>query len=732
MLFESSLLTQEESFDDSHAVTLWAAGSGAVGRELKQGEIIGGSYRLKSLLGKGGMGYVFCAEHIMIKRDYALKLLAAERLNESSRRRFESEGKAIANLDHENIVKVYNMGIDRGDCPFYVMELLDGAPLSDFIADQPGLSFDDCLDIFSQIASGLSYAHSKGIIHRDVKPSNVVLLTLDNGRVQAKIVDFGIAKLLPAAGIEGQSQTVPGEVFGSPYYMSPEQCMGNNVDARSDIYSLGCSLFEALTGRPPYRGGNVLETVMMHQSAAVPSAVALRPDKKLPAAVDALLSRMMAKRPADRYQSMQQLGHDLQRLRDGLPIGKSGGGAGSENEAPYEVESGPSSGAVFGRGALLLALVVCMFVGGGVGLLSFRAWQKRPLPASVLSITDGSAPGPVQPAGAEIVPAIDGAGLVDTPLAKDDNKRNFSQAEIEEARRVFATCPTIVSRTLSTSAGSQRRVNFPKIPLGEVSTWRNDEQKAAGTVLVRDCDVGLAVKADEYISIQAPIIFSRFAPDVLQTLRLTGKRYGVAYLPATFPQEQTANLVTILEYVSHWTNLKHLSLNAFVVNDKVMTAVSMLPRLEQLELHALKWQVSPEQSMTWFGRLQELQLDRMKNAGKLCSYLAGSKFLCKLKLDDSEIRPEEFAVLASCPYLKSVELANINVSDGLVDALIRMPSVEFLNLKTVTLTPGQLRSLGRCGHLRSVTLYQPLYAEKLRLEFAQYPNLQFDGPGKKL
>ncbi len=260
-----------ENLDDSYTIVLAGTGPGASSRVLKPGDLIGGSYRLKSLLGRGGMGYVFCAEHTIIKHDYALKMLAPERMTEASLRRFEIEAKAIANLDHPNIVKVYNMGLDEGDCPYYVMDLLHGTTLSDCIAARQDIPLEECLDILGHIAAGLGYAHGKGIVHRDMKPLNVIMLPENNGRVGVKIVDFGIAKLLPSANLRNQSQTATGEVFGSPFYMSPEQCMGNQVDRRSDIYSLGCTFFEALCGKPPYCGANAMETVLMHQNNPIPS-----------------------------------------------------------------------------------------------------------------------------------------------------------------------------------------------------------------------------------------------------------------------------------------------------------------------------------------------------------------------------------------------------------------------------------------------------------------------------
>ncbi len=339
-------MTLLESFDDSHTITLFGNAPGLPSRLLKPGEVVGGSYRLKSLLGHGGMGYVFCAEHTMINRDYALKMLAPEKLNETSRRRFQVEAQAIATLDHPNIVKVYNMGLDGGDCPFYVMDLLEGTALSDYIDKKLDLAFEEWLDIFGQIALGLGYAHSKGIVHRDVKPSNIVLLVQNNGRHLVKIVDFGIAKLLPSADLHSQSQTATGEVFGSPFYMSPEQGMSGSVDHRSDIYSLGCTFYETLCGEPPYRGQNAMQTVIMHQEKPIASILAARPDKQLPRAVDLLLAKMMAKRPENRYQSMEQLIHDLDRIKHGEAIGKeqSSSSVGAR-QSNWQSDNSPDAGA---------------------------------------------------------------------------------------------------------------------------------------------------------------------------------------------------------------------------------------------------------------------------------------------------------------------------------------------------------------------------------------------------
>jgi serine/threonine protein kinase len=214
------------------------------------------------------MGVVYRVQHLILDRQFALKLLAPEQINNLSWRRFELEGRSLAKLNHANIVSIYNMGVDRG-CPYFVMDWLDGISLAERIDESGPLTERESLEIFLQVCSGLSCAHANGIIHRDIKPANIMLIGKGKD-TKVKIVDFGIARLQSQNANSMQALTKNGEVFGSPLYMSPEQSRGEEIDERSDLYSVGCSLFETLTGKPPFRGASAIATLMMHQEAASP------------------------------------------------------------------------------------------------------------------------------------------------------------------------------------------------------------------------------------------------------------------------------------------------------------------------------------------------------------------------------------------------------------------------------------------------------------------------------
>lgn len=289
------------------------------GKHYQPGEIIGDNYLLTRLLGRGGMGTVYACKHMVLGQPFAIKILTGGELEAESWNRFQSEARALARLNHPGIVSIYNMGIDSNQYPFYVMELLSGDTLESFIRRSTLMTVDEVIDLFIQVAEALISAHSHGIIHRDVKPSNLMLGMDRQGKVNVKLVDFGIARL-SQAGFNTQSQTATGLIFGTPYYMSPEQCDGKKVDERSDIYSFGCTFFEALTGAPPFQGNSALETFMLHQTGEIPTLASRAPHREFPEALELALLKMLSKNPADRYQTMEQLKHDLERVRDGKSI----------------------------------------------------------------------------------------------------------------------------------------------------------------------------------------------------------------------------------------------------------------------------------------------------------------------------------------------------------------------------------------------------------------------------
>jgi serine/threonine-protein kinase len=279
------------------------------------GRTIGGKYKVRSVLGEGGMGTVFEAEQVALGRSVAVKVLhAAQVTKRDAIRRFQQEARAAGAIGHPNICGVIDLGTLEDGSPYIVMERLSGETLADRLASEGGLPFEDVIDIHIQVLSGLVPAHEQGIVHRDIKPENVFLTRRVGCPPIVKLLDFGVSKMIGVAR-EELALTRTGMVMGTPYYMAPEQARGErDLDARVDLYACGVMFYEALTGKRPFTASNYNALLVQILGASPRPARALRP--ALPAAYDAVIERAMARDRRDRYATAADFQHDLQALRD--------------------------------------------------------------------------------------------------------------------------------------------------------------------------------------------------------------------------------------------------------------------------------------------------------------------------------------------------------------------------------------------------------------------------------
>jgi serine/threonine protein kinase len=274
------------------------------------GTVVDSKYRVLSLLGEGGMGTVYRVLHLNLNKEVALKTFRTANFSQDAWQRFQREAQAIAKLTHPNIIQVFDFGISEQGFPYYTMELLVGESLAERYGREGPLSCDQALPIFIAVAAGMAHAHRQGIVHRDIKPANI-FLEQGKGEGIPRMVDFGLAKLATSQGTEEQRLTAAGLVFGSPLYMSPEQSMGLETDQRTDIYSFGCSLFQALTGAPPFSGRTALDTILMHQEKAPPRMVELAKGVTFSQTLEAIMAKLLAKDVKHRYQSFEDVQRDL-------------------------------------------------------------------------------------------------------------------------------------------------------------------------------------------------------------------------------------------------------------------------------------------------------------------------------------------------------------------------------------------------------------------------------------
>jgi serine/threonine protein kinase/tetratricopeptide (TPR) repeat protein len=277
------------------------------------GTVMADRYEILEKLGTGGMGLVYKAKHLLMKRLVAIKLMLPQYAsNATALKRFQHEAQAASHLNHPNILTVYDFGVTPQGLPYLVMDLLEGTDLSAVLEAEGHLRADRAINIFSQTCAALAHAHQKNVVHRDLKPGNIMLIENEGKRDWVQIVDFGMAKILSAVDGEREDLTKAGEVFGSPMYMSPEQCMAKELDARSDIYSLGCVMYRTLTGCPAVAGSTAMECFNKHANGEPEPFASVCPEFNLSANLELIVFKCMAKNPDDRYQTMLDLKDALQ------------------------------------------------------------------------------------------------------------------------------------------------------------------------------------------------------------------------------------------------------------------------------------------------------------------------------------------------------------------------------------------------------------------------------------
>jgi serine/threonine protein kinase len=279
---------------------------GSTSDELLPGTRLAERYVIRKLVGNGGMSQVYLAEHDSIARRVAIKILHRELLEKPAvLARFAHEARAASTVQHENVVEVTDFGQTEDGRPFMVMEYLDGEDLGETLIREAPFTWERARPILLQILAALQAAHDQGVIHRDIKPENVFRISRMGSDDYVKVLDFGIAKVVarqPADARRGPPKTLAGQVLGTPAYMSPEQAVGDTVDARADLYAVGVIAYQMLTGRTPFEGDRA-DVMRAQVYERVPAMAEVEPGIEVGAKVEAVVRKALAKTPEQRYAS---------------------------------------------------------------------------------------------------------------------------------------------------------------------------------------------------------------------------------------------------------------------------------------------------------------------------------------------------------------------------------------------------------------------------------------------
>jgi serine/threonine protein kinase len=644
--------------------------------ELQEGDIVGGSCTILDYIGRGAMGHVYRVRHNALNSEYALKMLSGDQVNEDALRRFQREAHAISIMSHPNVVRIYDIGLHDGRLPFYAMELLVGADLGVKIRNSGPIAANTAAALFIEVCAGISYAHKKGIVHRDIKPSNIFLLDKPGASGEtAKVVDFGIVKLSHNVDPLNQALTGGGDVIGTPSFMSPESCMGQPIDARSDIYSLGCTLFEVLTGVLPFRGKNPGETMLMHTQSPPPTLKEASGGKEFSAVLEMVVAKALAKAPADRYQTMDQMSQDLSSV-----IQESKWSAIAKEDATAEKSPAPAtsnnSGIAKNKTLLIVAPVVAgiLIIGGAIYLNKANA-PKDAKPVQTTTRVKSSAP-KIADKAAEI---DHGDDLFYSEPEKKNSLRQPPDRLPHGQKATAALLSATPFASVITKGGRQmRRFDFPEdVAIGLFKTKSPELQVLTKGIMEYPLSKHITFVPSELVGLDA-FCLTRFQP---------GDLFGISFFPNACTDQifkATHNLKEIRKL--NLKGCRGLTEDCLSTLDDFRDLKFFDASNSDLDGHFLA------KAGCW-NNLEDLTLHSTKNVLPFLQRLKRSKALRKIDIATSRLTGAEFQALGALPKLTELDLSGVPMTPQDLSSLSTLENLTDLQIGETGLDGSSLDSI---------------------------------------
>ncbi|MBS1952606.1 MAG: serine/threonine protein kinase [Cyanobacteria bacterium SZAS-4] len=650
--------------------------------DFKIGSTVGGKYRIEECLGQGGMGSVYRVTHLYLNKEFAMKAVNSCVTTDVAMQRFQQEAKTATLLNHPSLVQVHDFGVFDDATPYLVMDFIDGITFAEFLKQNGPISVDDVPVLFSQVCFALLSAHESGIVHRDIKPGNIMLCTkvARDAEGSVKIVDFGIAKLLFREAGEIQALTKTGEIFGSPLYMSPEQCIGDLVDHRSDQYSLGCVLFEMLTGTPPHVGPTALNTMMLHDTMKAPTLKEASLGKEFPPALERVVGKMLARSPADRYENIGEAALSLTKACAG------DSSPGSSSRSGKSTLSRQSETVTLSTKQLTMIVASTAILGVALGALGMEFLHLRTAtqPVPTASVTDSTLP---QSGNSAAQPENLAAQPGNSAQPSESNDASFNPLDFSDPKtthtetlKSLKNAGAVTSTISGTGASRRRTIIFPKFALGTVLEYRKTMpsrilSKAGG---IRDFDASVPLTldvgeiADAFIAM--PSIVTKIPPDLFKGLfiRLPKSESGDE------DEKSQSDLAATIRELRHWTNLESIGLHYFALNKGVFENLFLLDKLRCLELTHCRFDARKFADQKIWNKLAELGFNYCGNVDPLLARLSSSSNLQILNLIGSDYSAAALGSLRKCKQLVSLNLSSDKVDDEMIEAIKSINSVRIL------------------------------------------------------
>lgn len=644
--------------------------------ELQPGVILLEKFKVIELLGVGGMGSVYRVEHLFMHQQYALKCLNKCQRNDINWRRFENEAKAANMLDHANLLRVFEFGLLAGGRPYFLMELVNGVTLADEIRKLGRLPMKRAIKIFIQVAFAIHYAHDHGIIHRDLKPSNIMLEKKEGEEGEAvKVVDFGIAKLTGVDEFNQQTLTKTGEIFGSPLYMSPEQCTGIGIDSRSDLYSLGCLFYESLTGAPPFIGESALATMMKHQSEPPLSLKEASMGIGFPIGLEKIVAKLLEKDPAMRYQKANSLAADLIELERTLSGDTSAGAPQQIGE--LRADRGKTSAQTPADNAIntiliaSLAAVLGAVAGGGICYAILNGQIK------------------------ELKTYYETKSSTESPFAGTAPNTLPTKTASESAVKVAAG-------SYSKIAGSERILTFPKgVCLGTIIDDFAFITQAEGVAkFPKQRRLSLMVRNN---ALESPDLLSGFAPDDLVILNFSSA--------PTFKSEG-------FQAIAGLTGLRAINFKNTLFNNSALSSLDNMVNLRYANFNSTQVHGDGLCKMPILKNLNAMDVSNNSGMLPFCQSLFELNKLYELQMQQCQLDDVTLKDISRCQSLKVLCLSlNKDITDAGVSYLKDLKNLNWLDLTGTSVSPNCLESLIEMRSLKKVELDQLDWSDEQKRDF---------------
>jgi len=659
--------------------------------DLAPGATIGGIYKIIELIGFGNMGEIYLASHEALGKKCALKVVPPEQVTEVGWRRFQLEARAVAKLNHVNLVRVTDLGIHEGCLPFYAMDYIQGENLAELLYEHGPMPLNMVLDLFMQVCDGVECAHRAGILHRDLKPANIMVVTDNSGKKQAKVLDFGLAKLTKHDRAK-QSLTGIGEVFGSPLYMSPEQCSGEKVDNRSDIYSLGCTIFECLTGKPPFPGLTTAAIFNGHQQQDPPALETFVGGGKFPESMELVIAKLLRKNPVERYQTLLELRRDLEKVSRGelvQPFYVSRSNQRSDrhsqpwSEAEREDLAGSAAKIPLGPGIAILAAVTIIGATGFViaVLLGKRTYSPKPTALSNLQASKDSKIGISTVQKPTFIPPT-------PPSARDTEA---------------------ISMLYERGGRKWRWFNFPQdTTIGYLCDTEPDakNREATGRMMLPAAD---RLMLEPYpVAIRNPNYLKRFSSGDLYglNLRLDPKKEGeVGELTAN-------NYLHAMSFVPGVQRLDINAINGVSMTDKDLPALEKFKSLKVLQVYYRSIDLNTLSKLSTLNNLEYIYLEGGGNGDvtPVLQALKNSTHIKDIYLHCPKLSLDGVESIASMPELQHLTLLQVTPSDSTFTAqalkiLSKAPKLEQLYIFHSSINAEAITALKAFKKLKRLTLF---------------------------